>query len=73
MRKIYSVTELLHAANDRKSVYCPSTNPQVHRFDVTPAAFVSNMTARSVQGLIDYGMYVYEPPAKSRYKKKEGA
>lgn len=71
MRKIYSVRELMEAAKDRKSVYCPSVNPCVHHFKVSPAAFVCNMSACYVQGLIDYGMFVYEPLAKSRYRKEE--
>jgi len=60
-QKIKTLEDLVHAAEERKSVVVPSS--PIWRI-TRPAAFVLNLQARTVAYLLKAGMYVYEPQTK---------
>lgn len=54
--QITSLKQLVQAADDKKAVYCPSHPAYRNRI---PAAFVQNLQGRTIQQLLDAGLYLY--------------
>lgn len=64
MTRIFTLGDLVKAGNEKKAVFCPSVpwcsdKPK-------PAAVILSQQARIVHGMIDRGLYIYEPGRRAR-------
>ena len=56
-QRVDTLRQLQRLADERRAVFCPKWLSNRYK----PASFVLSMAGRTIQTMIDGGMYVYEP------------